>query len=60
MRTTRKTSVKFDLTWNKIQEELYNKAKSLIKKEACMQFYNEKELLQLETDAPGVNLEMAW
>ena len=37
-------------------QELYEKARTIIKNDAYMKFYNEKELLYLETDASGVGL----
>ena len=44
---------------NMICNILYNKAKALIRKDTCMKFYNERELLYVETDASGVFLG-AW
>ena len=33
----------------RLYQKLYEKAKSLIKAEGCMKFYNKKEALDLET-----------
>ena len=45
------TSSKFKLTWNNTYQNLYNRAKNIIKKNEAMGFYNEKGQLYLETDA---------
>ena len=37
-------------------QKLFNKAKSIISKDACMKFYNETQPLHLETPASGVGL----
>ena len=50
-------SVKEVWTWNKANDELYNKAKALIRKDAWMTFYNKREPLYLEIDASSVGLE---
>ena len=42
--------------WNWAYDELYTKAKSIIKKDTCMKFYNEKEPLYLKKDSSGVAL----
>ena len=39
--------------------KLFDKAKSLIKAEMCMKFYDDTKLLCLETDASGIGLEAA-
>ena len=39
--------------------QLFNNAKSLIKTEMCMKFYDDTKLLYLETDASGVSLGAA-
>ena len=44
-------------TWNTSYQQLFNKAKSLIKVEMCMKFYDDTKLLYLETDASGIGLE---
>ena len=46
----RLTSVKTKYTLNKTYQELYNKAEALIRRDACMEFSNEKYPLNLETD----------
>ena len=53
------TSSKVSLTWNASYQELFNKAKSLIKVDMCMKFYDDTKLLYLETDVPGVSLGVA-
>ena len=50
------TSVKADLEWNKVYQDLYDKAKKIIKKDTCMKFYDASGPLYLETDASGVSL----
>ena len=35
---------------------LHDKAKKIIKKDACMKFYDASRLLYLETDASGIGL----
>ena len=37
-------------------QDLYDKAKKIIKKDTCMKFYDESRPLYLETDASGVGL----
>ena len=46
-------------TWNASYQQLFAKAKSLIKADICMKFYSDTKLLYLETDASGVGLEAA-
>ena len=53
------TSCKSAWTWNESYQQTYNKAKSIIKKDMCMKFYNENKELFLETDASGVGLGAA-
>ena len=50
------TSSKVAWTWNMLYQQLFAKAKSLIKESVCMKFYNDTKPLYLETDA----LELAW
>ena len=45
--------------WNASYQQLFNKAKSLIKAEMCMKFYDDTKLLYLETDVSGVGLGAA-
>ena len=42
-------------TWNTSYQQLFAKAKSLIKVDICMTFYDDMKLLYLETDASGVD-----
>ena len=49
-------SVKSKWTLNKTYKELYDRTKTLIKKDACMKLCDEKEQLYLETDTSGVDL----
>ena len=46
------TSVKADLTWNKMYQDLYNTAKKVVKKDACMKFYDASRPVHIymETD----------
>ena len=50
------TSSKMTWTWNASYQQLFDKAKSLIKAEMCMKFYDDTKLLYLETDASGIGL----
>ena len=52
-------SSKATWTWNASYQQLFNKAKSIIKVEMCMKFYDDTKLLYLETDASGVGLGAA-
>ena len=45
--------------WNASYQQLFNKAKSLIKAEMCMKFYDDTKALYLETDASGFSLRAA-
>ena len=49
-------SVKSEWTWNNTNQKLYDRAKSLIKIDTSMAFYNEKQQLYLETDMLDVGL----
>ena len=53
------TSSRMVWTWNASYQQLFDKAKSLIKVEVCTKFYNDTKLLYLETDASGVSLGAA-
>ena len=46
----------FEWIWNNTYKNLYDRAKNIMKKNAVMVFYNEKEQLYLETDVLGVGL----
>ena len=46
-------------TWNTSYQQVFDKAKSLIKMEVCMKLYDDTKLLYLETDASGVSLGAA-
>ena len=46
-------------TWNASYQQLYEKAKSLIKADAWIKFYDYTKLLYLETNASGVGLAAA-
>ena len=48
------TSCKVTCTWNASYQQLFAQAKSLIKVDVCMKFYNDTKSLYLETDASGV------
>ena len=53
------TSSKMTWTWNASYQQLFEKAKSLIKADVCMKFYDDTKPLYLETDASGVGLGAA-
>ena len=53
------TSSKATWTWNTSYQQLFAEAKSLIKADIYMKFYNDTKLLYLETDASGIGLEAA-
>ena len=53
------TSSKMMWTWNASYQQLFAKAKSLIKVDICMKFYNDIKLLYLETNVSGVGLRVA-
>ena len=46
-------------TWNTSYQQPFEKAKSLIKADIGMNFYNDTKPLYLETDVSGVGLEAA-
>ena len=50
------TSSKAIWTWNAPYQALFNKAKSLIKMDMCMKFYDDTKPLYLETDTSGIGL----
>ena len=50
------TMSKTERTWNVTYQKLFDKAKSIIKENACTKFYNETQPLYLETDVSGVRL----
>ena len=53
------TSSKATWMWNASYQQLFNKAKSLIKAEMCMKFHNDTKPLYLERDGSGVSLGAA-
>ena len=53
------TSSKVTWTWNASYQQLFDKAKLLIKVEMCMKFYDDTRPLYLETDAFGIGLGTA-
>ena len=53
------TSSQVTWTWNASYHALFNKAKSLIKLDMCMKFYDNTKPLYLETDASGIGLGVA-
>ena len=59
MQATMKTHHKMMWTWNASYQQLFAKAKSLIKADVYMKFYNDTKPLYLETDASGVDLGAA-
>ena len=50
------TLVKTDWAWNVMYQDLYDKAKMIIKKDICMTFYDAARPLFLENYASGVGL----
>ena len=52
-------SSKVTWMWNASYQQLFDKAKSLIKAEMCVKFYDDTKLLYLKTDASGVGLGAA-
>ena len=53
------TSSKATWTWDASYQQQFEKAKSLIKVEMCMKFYDDTKLLYLKTDASGISLGAA-
>ena len=53
------TSSKMTWTWNASYQQLFDKAKLLIKVEMCMNFYDDTKPLYLETDVSGIGLGVA-
>ena len=53
------TSSKATWTWDASYQQQFEKAKSLIKVEMCMKFYDDTKLLYLETDTSGIGLGAA-
>ena len=52
-------SSKTEWTWNATYLKLFDKAKSIIKEDVYMKFYDKTQPLYLETEAFGVGLEAA-
>ena len=52
----RLTSVKVNWIWNKTYDEVFNKAKTFIKKDVSMNVINKTEPLYIEIDIFGVGL----
>ena len=46
-------------TWNTSYQQMFDNAKSIIKADVCMEFYNNSRPLYLETDALGIGLGAA-
>ena len=56
-KTLRKlTSVKMDWAWNIMHQKIYDKAKTLIKQDTYMKFYDAPKPPYLEMDAWGLPL----
>ena len=53
----RLTFMKTIWTWNRTDQNLFDRAKALIKEDACMTFYDKMRLHYLRTDTYGVELE---
>ena len=50
----RLTSVNAMWTLKRLYQEIYERAKSLVKEDMCMKYFDVRKPLYLETDAPGV------
>ena len=50
------TSAKIEWTWNAMYQNMFDKAKAIIKEDAYMRFYDETKLLLIETDSFGAGL----
>ena len=53
------TSSKATWMWNASYQQLFDKAKSLIKAEICIKFYDDTKPLYLQADAAGISLGTA-
>ena len=53
------TSTRVAWTWNVSYQQMFNRAKSLIKAEVCMKFYDDAKPLYLGTDVSGFGLGAA-
>ena len=53
------TSVNGTWMWNRSYQEINERAKSLVKEDTCMKYYDVRKPLYLETDASGVSLGIA-
>ena len=51
------TSVKTKWSWNGMFQDLYEKAKNIIKQNTCMKFFDASKPLYLEAESSGINLE---
>ena len=50
------TSVSSEPIWNEISQDVYKKARHLIKNDVCHNMYDTKTVLCIETDAPSIGL----
>ena len=53
------TLAKTEWIWNATHQKIFNKAKTFIKEDSCMKFYDETKPLHIEMDASGVGLGAA-
>ena len=53
------TSCKSMWVWNASYQQLFTNAKSIIKADMCMKFYDNSKLLYLEIDGSGIGLGAA-
>ena len=53
------TSSKTEWTWIQTYQKLFDKAKSIITEDTCMEFYDETQLLYLEIDTCGIEIGAA-
>ena len=49
-------SPKTEWTWNEIYQEMFDKAKAIVKEDTCMKFYDETKPLCIETDESGIGI----
>ena len=50
------TAVNADWTWKSMYQDVYDRAKKIVKKDACMTFYDASRPLYMETDISHVGL----
>ena len=53
--TEKWTSARIEWTWNAAYKKMFNKARSIIKEDTCMKFYDETKPLYIQ-----IHLELDW